>query len=101
MSTVKDLCRFVLAANYQQARQNAGISFDNRSVAVWHQLTAILRWFTQLKSLDLSGSRISDRCYRNLKNLTNLEELDVTDTRLSKPTVERLRRALPDCVIQH
>jgi acyl carrier protein len=42
MSTVKDLCRFVLAANYQQACRNAGISFDNRSVAVWQQLTAIL-----------------------------------------------------------
>ena len=60
-----------------------------------------LRWFSRLQSLDLSGSQISDRCLVYLKDLTSLKELDVTDTRPSNATVERLRRALPNCVIHH
>jgi hypothetical protein len=60
-----------------------------------------LRWFTQLKSLDLSGSQVSDLSIVELKRLTSLEELDVRDTRLSEAAVRELRRALPDCTIYH
>jgi acyl carrier protein len=63
MTTVKDLCRAVLAANYEQACRKAGISFDKRSVAVWQQLTAILA-----DSLGVEADEVTfrSRLYRDL-----------------------------------
>jgi acyl carrier protein len=42
MTTVKDLCRAVLAANYSEICEDACLPIDDRSVAVWQQLTQIL-----------------------------------------------------------
>jgi acyl carrier protein len=42
MTTVKDLCRTVLATNYADFCRHVEIPLDDRSVVVWEQLTAIL-----------------------------------------------------------
>jgi len=40
--TVKDLCRAVLAVNYHDVCNDIEVTVDERSLAVWHQLTEIL-----------------------------------------------------------
>jgi hypothetical protein len=42
MTTVKDLCRAVLATNYADFCGHAEIPLDDRAVVVWEKLTAIL-----------------------------------------------------------
>lgn len=42
MTTVKDLCRAVLATNYREICDGIEIPFDQRCVVVWQQLTEIL-----------------------------------------------------------
>ena len=42
MKTVKDLCRFVVAGNYDVICRDAEIPLDERCLDVWHELTAIL-----------------------------------------------------------
>lgn len=42
MTTVKDFCRAVLAANYGDVWQDVGVPLDDRCIAVWEQLTEIL-----------------------------------------------------------
>lgn len=43
MTNVKDLCRAVLAANYLDVCERFDLSLDGRCVAVWEQLTGVLR----------------------------------------------------------
>jgi hypothetical protein len=42
ITTVKDLCRLVLATNYEDICRGAEMTLDKRSIAVWQQLTGIL-----------------------------------------------------------
>ncbi len=42
MVTVKDLCRYVLGANYVDFSRDIAIPFDERCLAVWEQLMQIL-----------------------------------------------------------
>lgn len=42
MTTVKDFCRAILAANYMDVCERFNSSLDERCVAVWQQLTMIL-----------------------------------------------------------
>lgn len=42
MATVKDLCRTVLATNYEEICGSSEIPFDDRCLEVWRQLTGIL-----------------------------------------------------------
>ncbi len=42
MATVKDLCRTVLATNYEEMWGASEIPFDDRCIEVWRQLTGIL-----------------------------------------------------------
>ncbi len=42
MTTVKDLCRAVLATNYLDVCQGVEIPFDHRCLAIWQQLVQIL-----------------------------------------------------------
>ena len=42
MTTVKDLCRAVLATNYADFWRHAEVPLDDRCLVVWEQLTAIL-----------------------------------------------------------
>ncbi|MCL4191768.1 MAG: hypothetical protein KJZ87_08470 [Thermoguttaceae bacterium] len=42
MATFKDLCRTVLATNYEEICSASEIPFDDRCLEVWWQLTGIL-----------------------------------------------------------
>lgn len=43
LKTVKDLCRIILADNYQQICSQAGVAVDRRCLDVWHKLQRILQ----------------------------------------------------------
>jgi len=56
MTTLKDLCRFILAANYEEVCRDIGTAADERCAAVWTQLTDIL-----VEALDVENDQISFR----------------------------------------
>jgi len=54
---------------------------------------------TDLQVLTINGVPISDHSVDELVQLSQLRELHVTDTRISREGCVRLREALPDCVV--
>lgn len=54
---------------------------------------------TALRKLSLTGNRISDAGLDQLTGLKNLEVLHVGDTRVTESGRQRLRQALPKCLI--
>jgi len=60
---------------------------------------AQLKNLSRLQYLDLSHSRISDRAVDELTPMRSLARLDVRGTRISSEGLDRLRRALPECQI--
>ena len=54
---------------------------------------------TALRKLSLTGNRISDAGLDQLTGLKNLEVLHVGDTRVTESGRQRLRQALPNCLI--
>ena len=56
--------------------------------------------FTNLKSLDLTSSRITDTGPIELRNLKKLVDLDVSDIKVTSAGLQALEKALPDCEIK-
>jgi acyl carrier protein len=54
MTTVKELCRTVMAANYADICHDAGLPLDDRCLEVWQKLTEILA-----TTLDVDSDRIT------------------------------------------
>jgi hypothetical protein len=71
-------------------------------IAFWNvdggSLDAV-RGFTALKRLDLTEAAISDSAIDRLTKLQQLEFMSVSRTALSKAGINRLRHAMPNCVI--
>ncbi len=63
MVTVKDLCRAILATNYTDICQDADIPLDDRSLAVWQQLTQIL---VEVTGVDADEITFRSRLFRDL-----------------------------------
>jgi hypothetical protein len=61
----------------------------------------VLQCASKLLALDLSGAALTDKALPDLKQLTSLRELNLTDTGLSQEAIHELRAALPDCSIQY
>ena len=59
-----------------------------------------LKGLTQLVSLDLSGTNITDAGLMNLKGLTRLVTLDLSGTNITDAGARKLDRALPECEIR-
>jgi Leucine-rich repeat (LRR) protein len=53
-----------------------------------------------LKRLDLSFTKLTDKGLTHLQRLTELEHLKLTDTQTDPANLQKLREALPDCVIE-
>ena len=52
-----------------------------------------------LQKLSLSGSALTDESLKTLTALTNLRELDVTNSKLTASGIAKLKEALPKCKI--
>jgi serine/threonine protein kinase len=53
----------------------------------------------QLKRLSLAGSGLGDAGIKHLEGLTNLEALDLRQTKVTAAGIDRLQKALPKCKI--
>ena len=61
-----------------------------------------LRKFSGLKSLRfVNASGVTDEGIPSLSELTELNELDLSDAKLSKAGIAELKRALPKCNVQY
>lgn len=65
------------------------------------KLPASMSNLVNLKELNLHSNPLTDDCVAILVKLKNLRGLDVSRTELSKQAVERLKKALPKCVVGH
>jgi acyl carrier protein len=63
MTTVKDLCRAVLARNYSEICQSVDVPYDERSLAIWEQLTDILVDVLSVKADEIT---FRSRLFRDL-----------------------------------
>jgi acyl carrier protein len=63
MTTVKDLCRAVLARNYAEICQNVEVPIDERSLVIWEQLTEILVDVLSVKADEIT---FRSRLFRDL-----------------------------------
>lgn len=63
MATVKDLCRAVLATNYEEICRNTEIPLDDRCLVVWRQLTEIL---VAALGIDADAITFHSRMFRDL-----------------------------------
>ena len=61
---------------------------------------ATLQGFWGLRSLDLSGSSVTDKGIEHLKKLESLQEIVLSGTKISEEGCRELREALPNCTIQ-
>ena len=59
-----------------------------------------LKGLTALQSLDLSETRVTDAGLEHLKGLTALQSLDLSGTRVTSTGVRELQKALPHCSIR-
>ena len=76
-------------------------SKQGKSLAsVSDDILPVLYAFADLKKLDLSGSGITDRSIKYLKQLRTLEELEIDGTLVSQAGCSELRQALPNCRIR-
>ncbi|MGH7135374.1 MAG: hypothetical protein ACREHD_06510, partial [Pirellulales bacterium] len=60
---------------------------------------ALLRGMTQIRELDLTDTRVTDASVDSLATLSGLKQLALRGTQVSDGGVERLQQALPDCTI--
>jgi hypothetical protein len=67
--------------------------------AVLHDLKDHLRGLTQLQTLDLLHSQVTDAGLEHLKGLTNLKRLGLGQTKVTDAGVKDLQKALPKCEI--
>ena len=58
-----------------------------------------LKGLTKLKKLSLRNTRITDAGLVHLKGLTNLESLNCRSTQVTDKGVKKLQQALPNCTI--
>ena len=58
-----------------------------------------LKGLTQLQSLDLGCTQVSDYGLEYLKELAQLQTLSLRDTKVTGEGVKKLQRALPNCNI--
>jgi hypothetical protein len=73
---------------------------DRRSMRpVTDQDLAVLDQFVNLRSLNLHGANFTDDAVDQLAEIRSLEELDISDTRISASGVAELRSELPNCRI--
>ena len=63
MSTVKDLCRVVFSANYEQICSSSEHPVDKRCIVVWQQLKEIL---VDVPGVDPDEVTFRSRLIRNL-----------------------------------
>jgi hypothetical protein len=56
--------------------------------------------YNRATELRLSGAKYDDAAVEHLVTLRRLESLTLSDTRVTRAGVERLRRALPGCRIE-
>jgi Leucine-rich repeat (LRR) protein len=61
----------------------------------------ILKDLRGLKYLNLSGTKISDKCFRQLEKVPDLKRLYVYGTPLTHKGVRRLNHYLPKCTVYH
>ena len=54
---------------------------------------------TNLKTLGFNGTQITDSGLVHLKNLSNLEALSLSYTKVTDADIAELQKALPDCKI--
>ena len=54
-----------------------------------------------LQDLTLTGTEVTDVGLVYLKELTKLQDLDVAETQVTNEGVDKLREALPKCVVGH
>jgi hypothetical protein len=59
-----------------------------------------LKALTQLLSLDLKGTKITDAGLEHLKGLDNLFELDLLETDVTDEGIKMLLRELPKCRVR-
>ncbi|MEX1231380.1 MAG: hypothetical protein WEB58_14130, partial [Planctomycetaceae bacterium] len=59
-----------------------------------------LKGLTSLQSLTLHNTNVTDAGLGNLKGMVNLETLDVRDTKVTPAAVEEFRRAVPSCMVK-
>jgi Leucine-rich repeat (LRR) protein len=52
-----------------------------------------------LKKLSLNNTGLTDAAVADLKSLTNLEEMDLTGTKITAEGIETIRKALPNCKV--
>jgi hypothetical protein len=60
-----------------------------------------LKALAQLRWLSLANTEVTDKGLENLKGLTQLRELYLRNTHVTDKGVEGLRKALPNCKIEH
>ena len=58
-----------------------------------------LKELTQLQRLDLSDTHVTDAGLEHLKGFTQLQSLNLNETAVSKEGVKKLQQALPKCKI--
>ena len=63
------------------------------------QLAEKLKGLTNLETLVLTGTKITDAGLVHLKGLTKLERLSLYDTKTTPAGIKSLQEALPDCKI--
>jgi Leucine-rich repeat (LRR) protein len=59
-----------------------------------------LKECSQLRTLDLKETKVSDTALEHIKGLTQLQSLSLTDTNVTDDGVKKLRQALPTCRIE-
>lgn len=62
---------------------------------------AHLKAIPQLERLYLTGTDVSDAGIATLAQMKHLKHVDVTRTRVTKAGAQKLKRALPGCIVMH
>ncbi|MFO0911856.1 MAG: hypothetical protein U0795_02780 [Pirellulales bacterium] len=65
------------------------------------QTVAAISSMKGLRRLRLGHNHVTDACIDDLSELTNLDNLGIQNTRISKEGLEKLRQALPHCELNH
>lgn len=60
-----------------------------------------LKSLPHLEQLYLMGTEVSDAAVATLAQMKQLKHLDVTRTRVTKAGAQKLKRALPGCIVMH
>jgi len=60
-----------------------------------------LKGLTELKSLDLSGTGVTDAGLEIVKGLASLQSLDLNGTKVTKAAVAELKKSRPSLTVFH